>query len=312
MKKIVALVLSLVMALSLCTVAFAVTYEGVSDNTETPDSEKEAITTGLTFNEAKDATATELGWVAHYSYVDEKQVGHWYVECSAADKTMFVKKSDGGVVTYIPVKEVSQWEVLYFAKATFQAKKDVTCTETGFTKDGYYTVDDKDDINGFYLADAKSHDQVLVDGKLITVDKTNKVNDCVITPCHVLVMTGKKTDKGVAIASCKLCGATFAVTNESLDVAASGVNEKQARETAQDYNVEWAKKVVDARKMSVPYNDLAKNFTYMWTLTAGTTTGTTSGVNSAKTFDAGVAMYVGMSLLSVAGGAVVIGKKKEF
>ena len=33
---------------------------------------------------------------------------------------------------------------------------------------------------------------------------------------------------------------------------------------------------------------------------------------SAKTFDAGVAMYVGMSLLSVAGGAVVIGKKKEF
>ena len=36
------------------------------------------------------------------------------------------------------------------------------------------------------------------------------------------------------------------------------------------------------------------------------------GVDSAKTFDAGVAMYVGMSLLSVAGGAVVIGKKKEF
>ena len=37
-----------------------------------------------------------------------------------------------------------------------------------------------------------------------------------------------------------------------------------------------------------------------------------TGVDSAKTFDAGVAMYVGMSLLSVAGGAVVIGKKKEF
>ena len=36
------------------------------------------------------------------------------------------------------------------------------------------------------------------------------------------------------------------------------------------------------------------------------------GVTSAKTFDAGIAMYVGMSLLSVAGGAVVIGKKKEF
>ena len=43
-----------------------------------------------------------------------------------------------------------------------------------------------------------------------------------------------------------------------------------------------------------------------------TATKPAEGVTSAKTFDAGVAMYVGMSLLSVAGGAVVIGKKKEF
>ena len=33
---------------------------------------------------------------------------------------------------------------------------------------------------------------------------------------------------------------------------------------------------------------------------------------SPKTFDAGVAMYAGMALMSVAGSAVVIGKKKEF
>ena len=33
---------------------------------------------------------------------------------------------------------------------------------------------------------------------------------------------------------------------------------------------------------------------------------------SPKTFDAGIAMYVGMALISVAGSAVVIGKKKEF
>ena len=43
---------------------------------------------------------------------------------------------------------------------------------------------------------------------------------------------------------------------------------------------------------------------------AATATGT--GVDSSKTFDAGVAMYVGLSLASVAGSAVVIGKKKEF
>ena len=43
--------------------------------------------------------------------------------------------------------------------------------------------------------------------------------------------------------------------------------------------------------------------------TAGNNT-TTNG--SPKTFDAGIAMYAGMALMSVAGSAVVIGKKKEF
>ena len=46
--------------------------------------------------------------------------------------------------------------------------------------------------------------------------------------------------------------------------------------------------------------------------TMGTTTKPADGTSSPKTFDAGIAMYVGMALTSVAGSAVVIGKKKEF
>ena len=46
-----------------------------------------------------------------------------------------------------------------------------------------------------------------------------------------------------------------------------------------------------------------------YTAPAGTTAG---GKGSPKTFDAGIAMYAGMALMSVAGSAVVIGKKKEF
>ena len=42
------------------------------------------------------------------------------------------------------------------------------------------------------------------------------------------------------------------------------------------------------------------------------TTKPTDTNKSPKTFDAGIAMYVGMALTSVAGSAVVIGKKKEF
>jgi len=52
---------------------------------------------------------------------------------------------------------------------------------------------------------------------------------------------------------------------------------------------------------------------YFIKLEKGTATDTkTDGKDSPKTFDAGIAMYVGMALTSVAGSAVVIGKKKEF
>ena len=37
---------------------------------------------------------------------------------------------------------------------------------------------------------------------------------------------------------------------------------------------------------------------------------TNCGAESAKTFDAGVALYAGMAIMGVAGSAVVIGKKK--
>ena len=60
-------------------------------------------------------------------------------------------------------------------------------------------------------------------------------------------------------------------------------------------------------------------FTYSKKAGGGSTTTTddttkTDGkkVESGKTFDAGIAMYVGLSVLSVTGGALVIGKKKHF
>ena len=52
---------------------------------------------------------------------------------------------------------------------------------------------------------------------------------------------------------------------------------------------------------------------YVLTGTAtATPAGSTGTTTSPKTFDAGIAMYVGMALTSVAGSAVVIGKKNEF
>ena len=68
-------------------------------------------------------------------------------------------------------------------------------------------------------------------------------------------------------------------------------------------------------------NESTNTFTYKTVSPGGggnggsTTTDTTKTdgkkVESGKTFDAGIAMYVGLSVLSVTGGALVIGKKKE-
>jgi hypothetical protein len=55
----------------------------------------------------------------------------------------------------------------------------------------------------------------------------------------------------------------------------------------------------------------ADGYYYVLTEKAASTTPNTNKP-SPKTFDAGIAMYVGMALTSVAGSAVVIGKKKEF
>ena len=59
--------------------------------------------------------------------------------------------------------------------------------------------------------------------------------------------------------------------------------------------------------------NLAANDGYYYVL-AEKAASTTPNTNkpSPKTFDAGIAKYVGMALTSVAGSAVVIGKKKEF
>ncbi len=66
---------------------------------------------------------------------------------------------------------------------------------------------------------------------------------------------------------------------------------------------------------------VAKNYYYVAGTAANTITGTIVGVpstpstdktvTSADTFDAGIAMYVGMSVMAAAGSAVVIGKKKD-
>ena len=65
-------------------------------------------------------------------------------------------------------------------------------------------------------------------------------------------------------------------------------------------------------KVDANGNGIADDKENRYTITYTATWKANSGKDSPKTFDAGIAMYVGMALTSVAGSAVVIGKKKEF
>ena len=70
-------------------------------------------------------------------------------------------------------------------------------------------------------------------------------------------------------------------------------------------------KAVEApNALSVPKGITAFDGNWYWPV-AGVSTPSTDKVQSAETFDAGIAMYVGMSVMAAAGRAVVIGKKKD-
>ena len=81
-----------------------------------------------------------------------------------------------------------------------------------------------------------------------------------------------------------------------------------------DAKLSYTKTLADALKSGKIYETVTIGGTdyYVMYAAAGTTGTTTNTNTSPKTFDAGIAMYVGMALTSVAGSAVVIGKKKEF
>ena len=101
------------------------------------------------------------------------------------------------------------------------------------------------------------------------------------------VNTYNTTDKSVATLKCTACKQVFTVLTEKQVKTMAPAS--YAKVTATDANAYFI--AVAAAPA------------------AGTTTGTV--VESAKTFDAGIAMYVGMSVMAAAGSAVVIGKKKD-
>ena len=283
MKKIIATVLAMVMALALCTTAFAAMPEGAT-KVETAGKEtyyklgdeyytdeectkmvtaavKEVLAAGgyeklslKAYKSAAAATCTADGWAVNV-YID-------------ADKDLYVKADDVDA---------------------YEDKYDETLLTT---KTAIYVGTKMENVVKYYEAGNAA-------------DTTLEVK---LAKGHVLVKTDDTYGTSKAtVYKCILCNGTYALESTittDADKAAVKTAGRINYQTTNNTQAMFDKGYLNATEASAGvYVELK----------AGTTTGTTDTTKpSPKTFDAGIAMYVGMALTSVAGSAVVIGKKKEF
>ena len=282
MKKIIATVLAMVMALALCTTAFAAEQKYDVYDAETGATVQEEVSLTYVKKDADNNT------IAHYTLTkmiagesEGTTVNYFanktYVSCKAADADYVLKKADTKN-TYIYLVE-SEVEYDYEGKAytnlgTACGQFDNTDEDDYAKKDKFFTYTASK--NTYLVVVGEDWDEdvaLLVEGGLVAGEVLGELDDVVVQ--HAWVADVEKMT-----AACSNCKATAKLYDTYGEVPSGA-----------DYETINGLFLVADATATTPAD------------------GTTS---SPKTFDAGIAMYVGMALTSVAGSAVVIGKKKEF
>ena len=299
MKKIIATVLAMVMALALCTTAFAATTKTEVDSKDYTlkaykTNADQIITSDKISIVKRDAEKTTVGSETTTKYFADTYTLTFKANeetATATEDTFYA--CDASIAEYKLVKGGAI--VAYLTTADVNGADG----NTGIEKivDKYVAEKDDDDKtcgdynNDIYMIGGKAYvantgsNYAMLNGKAVVYggEATDKVPHDFSVAKNVAFDT-----KGNPVSvTCDKCKKTFKVV-ESTKVPSDYAGDIQST------------------------TNNAKLDGYVVLLgTTTTSTGSTT-TTSPKTFDAGIAMYVGMALTSVAGSAVVIGKNKEF
>ena len=287
MKKIIATVLAMVMALALCTTAFAADNYDLYLANSTNISGKVIAANGA----VAEKTNKTITITAAASYSDGTGNLEYLTD---ADSVIYVKTTTPTVADYA-VTVTGKKDILFYVTkvdaAPMYAASAKAFTDFGYKcgqvvnndNSKYYEITTGADAGKVYKATDNGTLSVLVDGKLVKLDNTAAA----AVKEHNWSVSASKVENGKVIpteAVCGICGSKSTAIYET--------GKAPAGSKVETLNGVTGYVVVPNGTSTTP------------------STGTTN--KSPKTFDAGIAMYVGMALTSVAGSAVVIGKKKEF
>ncbi len=279
MKKIVALVLTVVMVLGLATTAMAATGgvdlgAALANKTETVE-----IKAGLEASASLKTFPTYQVFVTKTADKSVSVLADQYVKVPSDARAKYVVV-DGTSITYLAVAPAAYDDVATAVTVAYNAEPEcgdvyvANAAEAGT----YYLY------KGVYYKEVATGSTKIfnVDGVAVWADVATEVK----TVDHKYVANTKKVANVETVTDvvCSECKASFAFVEGK-------VADAVAKFGAGNYVEVTADKLYVAKVAGVP------------------SAPATDKVESAETFDAGIAMYVGMSVMAAAGSAVVLKKK---